>query len=299
MVIPVQAKVENLLVRTPWLDRQIDRLGEALQGWVRGLFLQTGPRGLEIRNVLNGVWLGHPLHAAISDSPIGAWTSGMIFDYLGALTGRGSVKSAGDLATGAGVVGGIAAALAGLADYSEIEDEQRRFGTVHAILNAAALVCYLLSLRHRLGGDRANAIPLSTLGYLLTFISSDLGGNMVYRYGTLVNRQAWTGGPSSFVPVLAVDQLADGQLRAVSAEGVEVLLTRVNGRVSAIGNTCTHWGCSLAEGSLVDTSVRCRCHGSQFSLADGSVINGPASSPEPSYDVRLRNGQIEVRRRPY
>jgi nitrite reductase/ring-hydroxylating ferredoxin subunit/uncharacterized membrane protein len=299
MVVSAQSQVEDLLVRSPWLDQRVDQIGQKIQDFLRGFFTSQGETGIRLRNFLNGVWLGHPLHAAATDLPVGAWTGGLIFDYLGAITGNRSLKQAGDLVTGAGVIGGIFAALVGLADYSEIENEQRRVGTVHGILNALGLTFMGWSLARRLAGDRTSAVPLSTIGYLLSFISADIGGLLVYRYGTTVNRQAWAGGPMDFVAICPSSALLEGQLRTAKVSGVEVLLTRVNGQIYAIGNTCTHWGCSLAEGHLEGHTIQCHCHGSTFDLASGSVVRGPATSPEPTFEIRERAGQIEVRMRPY
>jgi nitrite reductase/ring-hydroxylating ferredoxin subunit/uncharacterized membrane protein len=299
MVIPAQAEIEKVLVATPGLDHQIDRLGESIQRVIKDFFARQGPSGLQLRNFLNGVWLGHPLHAAITDLPVGAWTSGLVFDYLGALSGDRYLKSAGDWANSLGFIGGIGAAIAGLADYSELEDTQRRFGTVHGILNGLGIAMLGWSIVRRLSGDRSSAVSLSTLGYLFTFIGADLGGVMVYRYGTGVNRQALTEGPRQFATVLPVGELANGRTQVVQVNGRRVLLSRIAGQTYAIGNTCTHWGCSLGEGQIVDTSVKCHCHGSQFSLIDGTVINGPATAPEPTFEVREINGQIEIRERTY
>jgi nitrite reductase/ring-hydroxylating ferredoxin subunit/uncharacterized membrane protein len=265
---------------------------------IQEFFARRGPPGQRLRNFLNGVWLGHPLHAAITDLPVGVWTSSLIFDYLGALSGNRYLKSAGDWSQGAAFVGGIGAAIAGLADYSEIEDRQRRFGTVHGILNGLGIAVLGWSLMRRIAGDRSSAVPLSTLGYLLTFIGADLGGTMVYRLGTNVNRQAWAEGPRQFTAVLATADLCNGQTRVVIANGRRAVLSRIDGHIYAIGGTCTHWGCSLAEGQIVDASVTCHCHGSQFSLMDGAVLSGPATSPEPSFEVREVNGQIEIKERP-
>ncbi len=299
MVVTAQANIENLLIRSPWLDQQVDRVGTLIQNKIRDFITQQGDAGTQVRNFLNGVWLGHPLHAAVTDLPVGAWTTGVFFDYLGAITGSRTLQRTGDLATGVGVAGGIVAAIAGLADYSEIESEQRRVGTVHGILNALGLAFMGWSIARRFAGDRAGSLPLSTIGYLLSFVSADIGGLMVYRYGATVNRQAWTEGPTEFTPVCPANQLGEGQLQVGKADGTEVLLTRVGGQIYAIGNRCTHWGCSLAQGQLQSGDIKCHCHGSTFNLATGAVVSGPATSPEPSFDVRERNGQIEVKMRPY
>jgi nitrite reductase/ring-hydroxylating ferredoxin subunit len=41
--------------------------------------------------------------------------------------------------------------------------------------------------------------------------------------------------------------------------------------------------------------VRCPWHGSVFSLKDGSVVNSPATEPQPKFDIRINNGMIEVK----
>lgn len=298
MVIPAQTE-EDILIRSPDLDRQIDRIGRIFQGLTRDLF--RGPSGRRVRNFLNGVWLGHPLHAALTDLPVGAWTVGIACDYLGAIAGNRFLRSSGDLLTGVGIAGATTAAVAGLADYSEIIGEQRRVGTLHALLNGIGLVAYIGSMIQRVKGNRAGAVPLATLGYLSIFAASSLGGTMVFRYGTGVNQQDRAAqGPKEFIPVLAADQLGERQLKLVNAAGFPVLLTKINGEIFAMGNTCTHEGCSLAEGHLVGShTIHCHCHGSEFNVETGQVVNGPAIYPEPTFDVQINRGQIEVRERPY
>lgn len=295
MAQPLVVELDRLFGQPSWLDRA----AIPVQRFVQNLFAILGETGLKIRNFLNGVWLGHPLHAAISDLPVGAMTTAIALDYAGLATRNRRLAQLADVVTAVGLGGALAAALAGLADYSEIEGEQRRVGIAHAGLNSLAFLAYLGSLLCRRRASRAGSIPLATLGYGLMFAAADLGGQMVYHLGTLVNRQAWTQGPTQFTPVLESSALGEGQMRAVDARGVSILLARVNGQLYAVGNVCTHWGCALSEGRLADRAVVCHCHGSTFDLRDGEVINGPATSPEISFDVRERNGWIEVRQRPY
>ncbi len=291
----VPVELDRLFGRPNYLDQ----IAEPVQRAAQRLFASQGTTGLKIRDFLNGVWLGHPLHAAITDLPVGAFTTAIALDHLGLWAGDRRASRVADFLTAVGFGGALAAAIAGLADYSEIEAEQRRVGITHAMLNGLAVLAYTASLLRRARGQRGSAVALATLGYGLLLVSSDLGGRMVYHLGTLVNRQAWTQGPTEFTPVLAAASLPEGQIRSASAGGMSIFLARVNGQVYALGNVCTHWGCSLSEGHLEDTSVVCHCHGSRFDLSDGAVINGPASAPEISFDVRERDGQIEVRMRPY
>ncbi|MGN6615536.1 MAG: Rieske (2Fe-2S) protein, partial [Ilyomonas sp.] len=102
--------------------------------------------------------------------------------------------------------------------------------------------------------------------------------------------------PNDFVPVLPDNELMENQMRCVKAGEVPVLLARKNGQIYAIAHTCSHLGGPLSEGDLLEEgNVRCPWHGSVFSLKDGSVVDGPATASQPKFDVRVNNGQIEVR----
>jgi len=51
---------------------KVKTVGESLQKLVHKAFASGGPSGQKIKNFLNGTWLGHPLHAVLTDVPIGA-----------------------------------------------------------------------------------------------------------------------------------------------------------------------------------------------------------------------------------
>jgi nitrite reductase/ring-hydroxylating ferredoxin subunit len=70
----------------------------------------------------------------------------------------------------------------------------------------------------------------------------------------------------------------------------------VGGGVCAIANTCTHRGGPLNEGERDGNVVTCPWHGSQFDLCSGEVLRVPAREPERCFEVRVREGKIEVRR---
>jgi len=297
MINPVQTEIEKLMTETPSVDRQIDRIGQTFQEAVQSFFRRRGERGQRLRDFLNGDWLGYPLHSAINDLPVGAWTSGIIFDYLGSITGVRAFERAGDYLTGLGVIGAVAASIAGLADYSELPGEERRFGTVHAILNGASLIAYLDSLAQRSAGNRSAAISLATLGFLGLLTSTDIGRTMVYRYGTMVDHQALMSGPREFTPVMSANELSDGDRRVCDVGRRKILLARVNGQVNAVDDICPQDGCSLGEGRLVIRSIVCPCCHSHFSLETGTVLKGPSRYPTTPFDIRVENGMIEVRQR--
>ena len=81
----------------------------------------------------------------------------------------------------------------------------------------------------------------------------------------------------------AAADLKDGELRAVDVDGARVAVARVGGELRAFQDTCTHRGCSLADGVLSGTTVTCPCHGSQFDVTTGAVLRGPAREPVKTF----------------
>jgi nitrite reductase/ring-hydroxylating ferredoxin subunit len=97
--------------------------------------------------------------------------------------------------------------------------------------------------------------------------------------------------------VAAEAELKEATPVRVTADGVAVMLVKQHGRLQALSAVCTHAGGPLDEGSLVDGCVKCPWHGSEFRLDDGTVRRGPASVPEPVWDVKVADSRIFVRSR--
>ena len=92
----------------------------------------------------------------------------------------------------------------------------------------------------------------------------------------------------------ALDQLGNRELAAFDVSGNRIAIASVGGAVYAFGDTCTHEGCSLAEGELEAQIVTCPCHGSQFDVTSGAVVRGPALEPVRRYPVRLEGSALLV-----
>ncbi len=250
-------------------------------------------------NVLNGTYVGHPVHPVAATVPVGAWTVALLLDAVDALSPRPpGFREATRLTVGVGVAGSAAAAVTGLADWQYTHDEIRRAGLVHGILNTAALGLCTASWRDRGRGRRGRARLCSGLGYGLTMASSFLGGNLVYRHQVGVDHSTNELGPAEFVPVLPAGDLDEGQPHHVVANGVGIILIRDGTTIHALGERCPHLGAPMVDGWLYRGELVCPWHGSCFELTDGTATRGPASAPLPSYEVRERAEQIEVRRRP-
>ena len=287
--------IMNIIDSQEWLGNA----GEAIQPAILNAFKAGGKAGNEVKNFLHGKWLGHPLHPLITDIPIGAWTTAAILDTM-ELFGSDKYKTGADAAVTVGLAGAAGAAVTGLTDWTGTTQIERKAGLAHAILNVTATALYLTSaILRKNKKSRKTAISFSMLGYCITTASAYIGGNLVYNQQMGVNHAAEPEGfPNEFVAVCREDDLEENSMKCVQANKISVLLARKNNEILAIANTCSHMGGPLDEGELLeDCKVRCPWHGSVFSLKDGSVVDGPATEPQPEFDVRTRNGQIEVKLR--
>ena len=86
-----------------------------------------------------------------------------------------------------------------------------------------------------------------------------------------------------------------GQMRAFTVDGRKVAVANVGGHFYAFDDTCTHQGCSLASGELEGTTVTCPCHGSQFDVRSGEVLEGPAEDPVTSWVVEADGPDLVIR----
>jgi nitrite reductase/ring-hydroxylating ferredoxin subunit/uncharacterized membrane protein len=249
---------------------------------------QDAPRGP--RDFLYGVWLGHSLHAALVTVPIGAWTAATFLDATGE-------ERAADLLLGVGLVGSAAAALTGAAQWQDTtkDEDPRRLGALHAVLNFATAGLMAGSWLLRRNGQRTPGVALSTFGLGVNLLSAWLGGELAYGLGIGVDHTAFQSPPSDWKDVAALDELIEGKAKRVRAGSAPVLLLRQGDRIRAIAATCPHLGGPLDKGQIAGTEVTCPWHGSVFSLIDGALIHGPATEPVATYEVRVADGRVSIR----
>lgn len=100
---------------------------------------------------------------------------------------------------------------------------------------------------------------------------------------------------AEFVVVAGANELGEGEMRAFEVRGTKVAVANAGGTFHAFDDTCTHLQCSLAEGDLEETTVICPCHGSEFDVRSGEVLQGPAREPVETYETRIEGGSLEVK----
>ena len=275
------------------IGRLLSRLIYAQQGWatplgnfnvrvLRAVFRPITP----IKDFLHGKWLGHTVHAAITDVPIGAFTLAILFDVF-------DLRVAADAAIGFGILAMVAAAVTGAADYSDTDDEPRMVATVHATLMVIALVVYAISFWLRWSNpaaDRLVAIVLSLIGYGIVSAGAFVGGELVYTLGNMVNRHAWRFFGTPKWTKLDVTEIPDGVPTAAKAGAQSLVVVRSGEQMYALHAQCAHAGGPLAEGKLVDGCIECPWHYSRFDMATGRRTRGPTTYDQPRYDVRAAEG---------
>jgi apoptosis-inducing factor 3 len=110
----------------------------------------------------------------------------------------------------------------------------------------------------------------------------------------MAEKQAQPSGPDLAVGI-PTSELPDGGKLAGYVGEEAVLAVRRGPDVFAIGAQCTHYNGPLAEGLIVDDTVRCPWHHACFDLRTGEALHAPAFSPVDTWRVEQRAGKIFVR----
>jgi nitrite reductase/ring-hydroxylating ferredoxin subunit/uncharacterized membrane protein len=250
-----------------------------------------------IRDLLQGRWLGHPLHAASTDIPIGMLLGSVALDVIGQPT-------AADVTLVLTIVFMVASALSGLADYSETQGSALTRATLHATLMTVALLLLIFSALLRSGApaDRTLPMALSIVGFLIVTAGAFVGGDVVYVFGNMVSRHAFRGAGTKWIrldtgDVTDLAMLPEATPTKMRAGINDLVVVRMGDGIHAMHSVCAHAGGPLDEGRVIDGCVECPWHYSRFRLTDGLAQRGPTVYDQPAYEVRsVEAGGYEVRR---
>lgn len=289
-----QPLLERIARNQNWLEPTADWL----QKLVTGIYSGLGSSGRQLKSLLNGTYiLRHPLHPALTDVPIGAWTVGVVADYAAHFTSR-IPESAGDIALIVGLLVALAALVTGYTDFMDTFALERRFATAHGLIMTFVIAVDAVSvfLRWFAGpGAHPVAVALSTVGWALVLLGAWYGGHVVFGTGYSVNREAFLDGPSDWADAGAAADVPAAGLHLVEAGGMQVLLVRDRGAICALSDVCSHAGGPLHEGTLENGIVTCPWHSSRFRIRDGRAVTGPATFDQPRLEVREVDGRLQVK----
>jgi nitrite reductase/ring-hydroxylating ferredoxin subunit/uncharacterized membrane protein len=213
-----------------------------------------------LKSLLNGTWLGHPLHPVITDVPVTAWILTAVFDVIWLIAHPTWAAYGAFVSVIVGLFGALGAIVTGLTDWSDTYGAERRVGLNHAFFNACATILYLVSFVLRLlagPGDGIAAVILGFVGLASVIYAAYLGGDMVFTKGTGVNHTAWEAGSEDYEAVMPLEGVEENKLYRVIASGVPVILLRQGLQFYAISATCPHAGGPLDEGTLEGNVVEC------------------------------------------
>lgn len=278
------------LIKTIEGEQRLDPVAKVISSVVQKV-VPPGP----LRDTLHGVPIGHPAHPFLVQFPIGAWMSAGVLDLLpGGWIPATALIGAGTAAAGP-------AALAGAVDFARLHPEQQRVGVVHWASNVTAVLLYGASFAARLGGNKTVGKRLALAGLAAASVGGYLGGHMSFRQAAGANHTESVPYlfPKGWHDVATLQELPQRQPRRRLVGDVPVLLYRDGERVLAIADSCAHLSGPLHRGTVgsepgIGACVTCPWHGSTFSLEDGEVVHGPATSPQPRFRTRITDGHVEV-----
>lgn len=282
-----QVDMIDMVIKRIEATEALDRIGAPLAAVINRVTRPT-----LVKNALSGTWLGHQLHPLLTDIPIGSWVAATMLDLAGARTDGRAARQL----IGFGTLAAVPTAMAGASDWAETYGPEQRDGLVHALANLTAMSMYAGSWLARRRGRRAAGMVLSVGGLGLMTAAGYLGGHLTYIRGVGVSHTAFQEPVTEWADVAALADLPQDEPFAATVAGVPVVLVRQkDDQVYALSATCVHAGGPLAEGTLIDGSLRCPWHGSVFRLCDGKALRGPAANSQPAWQVRLEEGRVLLR----
>ncbi len=264
------------------LDPVADRLAPAVG---------RGVDAAGARPLLTGTWLGHACHPLLTDFADGAWMAGSFLDLFGP---RSAAPAARRL-VGFGLLAAVPTALTGLAEWADTEGKERRVGVLHAATSTTAFLLYGCSYVARRRGRTGAGVALGVMGGVMAFADGYFGGHLSLALGVGVGQTAFERFPTEWTHALDAEELPDDAPTKASVRGTDLVMVRTGGQVFALADRCAYRGGSLHDGHLSDQAIVCPRHGCTYRLADGAVLRGPASIPQPSLATRVDQGRVEVR----
>jgi nitrite reductase/ring-hydroxylating ferredoxin subunit len=99
---------------------------------------------------------------------------------------------------------------------------------------------------------------------------------------------------ADWVKVGESGEVGDGEMSSYTVGDRMIAVANIGGDLHAFDDVCTHRQCSLSEGELDGTIVECPCHGGQFDILSGEVVEGPPVEPIDVFEAREESGELQV-----
>lgn len=275
----------------PWA-----RLWNGSAGVVDAVYRRLGRPGKVLQDFLNGSWLGHSLHPVVIDVVVGGATVAFMLQLLSWL-GVAELQVALRWVLGLTWLAGLSAIVTGLTDFKDTATgDERHVVGLHGLLNIVATVVLIGAFVALLGDADAVAGSLIVAGFAVLSVGAFIGGHVVFKYGYMVNHNAFAGGRKAkeYTAVLPAAELPEATPTKAMLGATALVVVRRGDLVYALKETCSHAGGSLSQGTLSGDTIVCPRHASAFRLSDGAVRHGPAVTRQVTYRARFSGDQVEV-----
>lgn len=146
-----------------------------------------------------------------------------------------------------------------------------------------------LSRRTMVRATAVTGVGVAGLGLAACGGSSDSGSTSSSGSGATSSSKAASGGGGGTTVAKADIPVGGGK---IVSDAKAVVTQPTAGTFKAFSSTCTHAGCTV--GSVKDGEIVCPCHGSHFSIEDGSVKTGPAKKPLPAKTVTPEGSSLKI-----
>ena len=275
----------------PWA-----RLWNGTAGVVEAIYRGLGRPGKLLQDFLNGSWLGHSLHPVVVDVVVGGATVAFMLQLLSWL-GVADLRVAILWVLGLTWLAGLSAIVTGLTDFKDTAtgDERHMVG-LHGLINIVATVVLIVAFVALLADGDALAGWLIVAGFGVLSVGAFIGGHVVFKYGYMVNHNAFAGGRKAkdYTALLPPADLPEATPTKAMLGATALVVVRRGDVVYALKETCSHAGGPLSQGTLVGDTIVCPWHASAFRLSDGAVRHGPAATRQVAYHARISGDQVEV-----
>jgi len=278
------------------LARPWARLWDGTAKLMDAVYHGLGRPGKVLQDFLNGSWLGHSLHPVVVDVVVGGATAALLLQVL-TWFGVGELRVALLWVLGLTVLSGVSSIVTGLTDFKDTATgDERHVVGLHGLINILAAGMLAVAFLALLAEADGLAGWLLLTGYLVLSVGAFIGGHVVFKYGYMVNFNAFAGGKKAkeFTAVLPAADLPEATPTKAMLGTTGLVVVRRGDLVWALKETCSHAGGPLSQGTLDGYNVICPWHGSAFRLSDGAVRHGPATARQVAYRARISGDQVEV-----
>ena len=277
--------------------RPLAGLWNGIASAMDAIYRVLGTPGRYLQDFLNGVWLGHSLHAVLVDVVVGGATAAVLLDVLRVVFGVDGLETAATWITGLALLAALGAFVSGLTDFKDTAPgEERNLAGMHGLINIVGTVFLAISLLTRLGNSHDVGFWMLLIGYLVLSVGAFIGGHVVFKFGVMINHNDFPRAKRAreFTAVLPAADLPEGQPTKAMLGNTALVLVRRGDVVNALRETCSHAGGPLSQGEVRGDVIICPWHYSNFRLTDGTVRHGPSTHRQPAYAARINEGQVEV-----